>query len=376
MGWPPSDGISINGGEMEQQEKKLFPLQNDLLRKEAVYLFPWNVSVWSAWVWTKLVLMSTAICTVGSQGKSQDWPGLFLGGSSPQLRGELRGRSLQRCSRSSPSSQTLEVSHVRGQGPAIVYSEWGPWSQRPLNLSAVQSTWGQARADSASLLQSSGSRRPARTGRGPPGTGRPPLPPPPGLRARRTPPSLARKAARPAPRSRRALHGGRQGQRRGRLPASASLGVCGPLASRPPRPGSRARIGPTLRPASPAVRREERASAAEPPAVPYRLTTPVLILICLTRGSAMVPKAPQEGEAGLRGAPAQKGRWSGRGAQSARMRTWRARPRLASRLLPGILASRLLVPRAGDSQSPIPAASPWCLDRICTQAALLFSQSP
>lgn len=28
-----------------------------------------------------------------------------------------------------------------------------------------------------------------------------------------------------------------------------------------------------------------------------RLTTPVLILTCLTRGSAMVPKAPQEGEA-------------------------------------------------------------------------------
>ena len=57
----------------------------------------------------------------------------------------------------------------------------------------------------------------------------------------------------------------------------------------------------------------------------------------------MVPKAPQEGEAGLRGAPAQKGRWSGRGAENASMRKWRARPRLASQLLPGILASRLLL---------------------------------
>lgn len=34
----------------------------------------------------------------------------------------------------------------------------------------------------------------------------------------------------------------------------------------------------------------------------------------------MVPRAPQEGGAGLRGAPAQKGRWSGRGVEDARTR--------------------------------------------------------
>lgn len=34
---------------------------------------------------------------------------------------------------------------------------------------------------------------------------------------------------------------------------------------------------------------------------PYRFTTPVLILICLTRGSAMVPRAPRKGRAENRG---------------------------------------------------------------------------
>lgn len=88
----------------------------------------------------------------------------------------------------------------------------------------------------------------------------------------------------------------------------------------------------------------------------------------------MVPKAPQEGEAGLRGAPAQKGRWSGRGSENARMRDWRARPLLASQLIPGIFVSRLLLPRDEDSQSPLPAVSP--LDRIYTQAALLVFSVP
>lgn len=85
----------------------------------------------------------------------------------------------------------------------------------------------------------------------------------------------------------------------------------------------------------------------------------------------MVPKAPQEGEAGQSGAPAQKGRWSGRGAENARMSNRRARPpaTLPNSYLES-LQSRLLIPKTEDSQSPLPAVFP--LDRIYTPAALLF----
>lgn len=90
----------------------------------------------------------------------------------------------------------------------------------------------------------------------------------------------------------------------------------------------------------------------------------------------MVPKAPQEGEAGLRNAPAQKGRRSGRGAENVRMRNWRARPRLASRLSPGILASKLLIPGAGDFPKPGTSYFPLVLGQdLYTRCTFIFSVS-
>lgn len=62
------------------------------------------------------------------------------------------------------------------------------------------------------------------------------------------------------------------------------------------RPGARRRLGPAP-PARAAMRRRHAGAAAPRFAAAYRFTTPVLILICLTRGSAMVPRAPREGGA-------------------------------------------------------------------------------
>lgn len=95
--------------------------------------------------------------------------------------------------------------------------------------------------DSASLLQSSASRpgahRPRPSRRRPPSSSRP--------TGAEDDSESARRAAGPEPRSPVAPHGGRQGQRRGRLPASASPGVCGP--SHPARPGLEAAPASGLR---------------------------------------------------------------------------------------------------------------------------------
>jgi hypothetical protein len=105
-----------------------------------------------------------------------------------------------------------------------------------------------------------------------------------------------------------------------------------PPSAHPRGLGPRARPGPA--PLWPPGRPEARDTDAR---IPYRFTTPVLILICLTRGSAMVPGARRRrGES--RGTVRGGGRQRRLSARSCRPRACAAsRPRPS----PGTRAGRL-----------------------------------
>lgn len=178
---------------------------------------------------------------------------------------------------------------------------------------------GRARSDPLNFT--TGSRVHVSAGNGPeaPPTSQVPQGDPGGALGDTTParPALESRAAAPLPPRLRAPEGwGRRdlhrsaagfwrGQARGgECPGPVTWAPARPLRSRLVATGRGAPVeawspGPSsglrsARPLGPPRGEEEEAAAAAPLVAPYRFTTPVLILICLTRGSAMVPRAPRE----------------------------------------------------------------------------------
>lgn len=208
---------------------------------------------------------------------------------TPPRKSDLPGREQQ----SSPAPRSL------GAAPTAARAEAA--SGRTAPGSGADDSAGRRRRLLKTRAPRASPRSGPQTSPGPRGRPDPALPAPvrsagrPG-RARRSRPSPP--APRPGPPHRPPARPGGAAAPRG---SPAPVG--GARAARPGagtraqlRPGARRRLGPAP-PARAAMRRGHAGAAAPRFAAAYRFTTPVLILICLTRGSAMVPRAPREGGA-------------------------------------------------------------------------------